>query len=72
MQHLKLDPVTGPADPARLVGQLGTIASSTPAFELTVARDWSRIDDVVRQLMTWHGEPASATAMSRSPIAVPA
>jgi hypothetical protein len=66
MQNLKLDPVVGPHDPACLVRQLGRIASSTPIFELTVSRDWARIDDVVARLLAWHAEP-NASVITRPP-----
>jgi hypothetical protein len=72
MQHLKLDPTVGPDDPGRLVRQLGTIASSTPVFELTVSRDWARIDDVVERLMSWHAEQSISVAARPVPQAVPA
>jgi hypothetical protein len=72
MQNLKLDPVVGPGDPAGLMRQLGGIAGSTPVFELTVSRDWERIDDVVARLLAWHSE-SSVSATSRLPaVAVPA
>jgi len=54
MQHLKLGPVVRREDPARLVKQLGEIASAVPVFELSVARDWSVVDDVVERVIAWH------------------
>jgi energy-coupling factor transporter ATP-binding protein EcfA2 len=72
MQHLKLDPVVGPEDPARLVRQLGTIASSTPVFELTVSRDWARIDDVVTRVLSWHTEPGDSAVDTPADLALPA
>jgi energy-coupling factor transporter ATP-binding protein EcfA2 len=72
MQHLKLDPTVGPDDPGRLVRQLGTIAISAPVFELTVSRDWARIDDVVSRLMAWHAEPGTSATPRPLALAVPA
>jgi energy-coupling factor transporter ATP-binding protein EcfA2 len=72
MQHLKLDPVVGPADPARLVNHLGTIARSVPVFELTVFRDWTRIAEVVEQLMAWHSVPMDSASGRAPALAVSA
>jgi hypothetical protein len=72
MQNLKLDPVVGPGDPAGLMRQLGSIASSTPVFELTVSRDWERIDDVVARLLAWHSESNVSTTSRPPALAVPA
>ena len=72
MQNLKLDPVVGPGDPAGLMAQLGSIASSTPVFELTVSRDWERIDDVVARVLAWHAEPNASAVFRPSAVAVPA
>ena len=72
MHHLKLDPVVGPEDPASLVRQLATIAGSIPVYELTVARDWARIDDVVARLLAWHCEPDGFAIGGSSRLAVPA
>jgi energy-coupling factor transporter ATP-binding protein EcfA2 len=72
MQHLKLDPTVGPDDPARLVRQLGTIVSSTPVFELTVSRDWARIEEVVGRLMAWHADGSISVAANPLPQAVSA
>lgn len=72
MHHLKLDPVIGPEDPARLVRQLGTIAGSTPIYELTVSRDWAQFDDVVAQILAWHREPDGSAIGGNSHLAVPA
>jgi hypothetical protein len=62
MQHLKLGPVVGREDPARLVMQLGAIASAVPVFELSVSRDWAVVDEVVERVIAWHTQgsvPAS-------------
>jgi hypothetical protein len=62
MQHLKLGPVVSCEDPARLLKQLGAIASAVPVFELGVSRDWSVVDDVVERVIAWHTQgsaPAS-------------
>jgi hypothetical protein len=72
MQNLKLDPAVGPGDPAGLMRQLGSIASSTPVFELTVSRGWERIDDVVARILEWHAEPNGSAISRPQAIAVPA
>ena len=72
VQHLKLDPTIGPADPAQLVRQLGAIASSTPIFEMSVSRDWARIDDVVSRVIAWHADTDSAAIPGPLALAVPA
>jgi hypothetical protein len=58
MQHLKLGPVVGREDPIRLVRQLGAIVRAVPVYDLSVARDWSRIEEVVDQVIGWHAEGA--------------
>jgi len=63
MPHLKLGPVVRREDPARLVRQLGAIASAVPVFELRVSRDWSAVDDVVETMIGWH-TPGAATTRS--------
>ncbi len=72
MHHLKLDPIVGPDNPVRLVRQLATIVRSTPVFELTVSRDWARIDDVVSRIMAWHSEPLPNEIARPLAFAVPA
>ncbi len=56
MRHLKLGPVVTREDPARLVKQLGAIVQAVPVYELTVARDWSVVDEVVERVLGWHAQ----------------
>lgn len=58
MQYLKLGPVARREDPARVVKQLGAIASAVPVFELSVSRDWAVVDDVVKRVIAWHTRPS--------------
>jgi hypothetical protein len=72
MQHIKLGPLIRPGDPALYMRQLGAIVSSVPVFELRLTRDWSRIDEVVTQLLAWHAD-SMPTAVDRvPPMRVPA
>jgi energy-coupling factor transporter ATP-binding protein EcfA2 len=60
MQHIKLGPLIRPGDPAHYMQQLGAIVLSVPVYELRVTRDWSRIEQVIMELLEWHSGPALA------------
>jgi hypothetical protein len=72
MRHLKLGLVVRPEDPARVVRQLGAIASSVPIFALSVSHDWSVLDEVVAEVLAWHAEPSLAVIGPIPALAVPA
>ena len=57
MQHIKLGPVIRAEDPAFYMQQLGLIARSVPVYELRLPRDWAAVDDVVAEILAWHGGP---------------
>jgi hypothetical protein len=42
-----------------MLGGMAQLAMRVPIYELSVARDWSRLDEAVAQLRSWHkpGEP---------------
>jgi hypothetical protein len=66
IQHLKLGALVSPDYPARKMEQLAAVLREVPVFELTVPRDWERIEEVVSRLLEWH-EPNEADAMASSP-----
>jgi hypothetical protein len=66
IQHVKLGPAVRPEDPARMMQQLGAIASGVPIFGLGIARDWAVLDEVVAQIFAWHSPVGVA-----SPLEVP-
>jgi hypothetical protein len=35
------------------------VARVVPVFSLSVARDLSRLEDVVTQILAWHGDPTA-------------
>lgn len=72
MRHLKLGLVVRPEDPARVVRQLGAIASSVPVFALSVSHDWTVVDEVVARILAWHAEPGTAAIAPVPALAVPA
>jgi hypothetical protein len=58
-QHLKLGPVVGREDRIRLVRQLGAIVRAVPVYELSVLRDWARVEEVIDCVIGWHAPVAS-------------
>lgn len=61
-QHVKLGDMLG-ADAARvLFDRALDVVRAAPVYRLEVVRDYARLDDVVRQLLAWHGAPDGAAA----------
>ena len=70
MQHLKLGPVVSREDPIRLVRQLGAIVRAVPVYELTVSRDWSRVEEVVERVIGWQTQAANPKKPANLGVAV--
>lgn len=69
MAHLKLGPVVRDGAPMRALRQLGALANNVPVYELRVTRDWSRLDELVAQVLAWHRDttaPFDASAPAKA------
>lgn len=63
IQHLKLGALVAPDYPVKKMKQLAEVVSVVPVYELRIPRDWSRIGEVVSQLLDWHSQiPAGPSA----------
>jgi hypothetical protein len=60
VRHSKLGPVLAGAESPVMLSRAANIASAVPVFALHVVRDLARIDEVAKQLVHWHGGPASS------------
>lgn len=59
VRHAKLGPLLGRSEAPVLFEQAVNVARVVPVFSLSVARDLSRLEDVVTQILAWHGDPTA-------------
>jgi hypothetical protein len=62
VRNAKLAPLLGGGDAVTLLDRIITVASAVPVQLLQVARDFSRLDDVVADVLEWHEVTAGAPA----------
>lgn len=60
MPQAKLGPAVRDGAPGRMLRQLATLASRVPVYELSIAREFARLDEVAERFLAWH--PAAAAA----------
>lgn len=58
--HVRTAPILSGAETAAMLDQVATLVERVPVYELAVPRDWERIDDVAREILSWHGGPVLA------------
>lgn len=71
MQHLKLGLIVRPGTPVLMLQRLGALSRTVPVYELRVTRDWTRIDELARQVIAWHdvaAAPAGAHLHRRAAV----
>ena len=54
LRHLRLGTVIDRSFACTRMKQLADVLAFVPVYELHLARDWSAIDDVARQIIAWH------------------
>ena len=59
ISHSKLGPLLGATESAVILDRIGDLTRSVPVYRLDIARSFERLDDVVQQLLQWHGEPTA-------------
>ncbi|HEY9448702.1 MAG TPA: hypothetical protein VIQ60_03080, partial [Gemmatimonadaceae bacterium] len=55
LPQARLAPLLGKSEASVLLDRAVRLAVAVPVYTLRVARDFARLDDVVQQLLTWHG-----------------
>lgn len=58
VRHAALGPLLGGAEAARIFERAATLASAVPVFRLETAAGLDRLNEVVAQLLEWHGAAA--------------
>jgi hypothetical protein len=53
----KIGAMLGPSFVSDILEVTSRLASSVPVYKLLIARDLARMDEVVGQIMDWHGKP---------------
>ncbi|HJP59592.1 MAG TPA: hypothetical protein VJ865_06320 [Gemmatimonadaceae bacterium] len=61
LRHLRLGTVIDRTFAPTRMKQLADVLSSVPVYELDLARDWSAIDGVARQIVAWHSKAPADT-----------
>lgn len=69
--HGKLSPLLGRAQATLALRRAVDVALSVPVYTLSVVRDFARLDEVVDQLLRWHGGPPATSAPAMSALATP-
>jgi hypothetical protein len=62
VRHTKVGKLLGGDEAALVFDYIVSVVQSVPVYQLMVAWDLERIDDVVRQLMAWHTDTPSIDA----------
>ncbi len=57
VRHAKVGALLGRAEAARVLDRAGTVASRVPVYRLDVVRDFTQLDFVVGQIVSWHSAP---------------
>ncbi len=70
--HGKLTPLLGRTHAAVALHRAIDIARVVPVYTLSIVRDFARLDEVVEQLLAWHGDPvAKPTVVPTRDVALP-
>lgn len=65
--HGKLSPLLGPAQAVPALQRAVAVARGVPVYTLSLVRDFARLDEVVDQLLRWHGPPATSAPATGAP-----
>jgi hypothetical protein len=64
LQHPRLGALLGASGSRVLLDRAVSLAERVPVYSLEFVRDYGRLDEVVAQLMEWHGQPADPPALA--------